>query len=437
MREVAKGNPLYPPQGMERKRIHFILVINSDGTLVDIEPYLNPNSLFINVIRSRSRAGKNAAITPNYMWDSLAYVTGYGDDVVRLRAFKDMVQDAHSRFPNNKSFSAVRNFYHKGVEQLFEHSLWGEVSSKVGHNLTFRLVGETLTSAEQEELATKPTNRIACIHPKLFIQGASGTGAKVVSFKNNSSGYNSYMKQEGYIAQVSEIVAAGYANAITVMREKGSGHSLLIGDVTFLFFMDNDKSDFNLLFEKLFVPNDVDLEAYRECEEIFNIIALVPNAARISARMHLRIKVKDVVESIDNLYTYIPFGTSLVAPLIAIAPFNEVGRLSSQFRVDYIKAIVTGGSFPIPFLQLLLKDRTFHPVRLGVLRYYLNKIETKNYIPMALNQESTNIGYLLGRMMAIVERAQTVSQPGITFTIKDALYATLSVTPAALFNRVM
>lgn len=55
---------------------------------------------------------------------------------------------------------------------------------------------------------------------------------------------------------------------------------------------------------------------------------------------------------------------------------------------------------------------------------------------MALNAEYTNTGYLLGRMLAIVERAQTTSQPGISYTIKDQTYATMSVTPAALYNRV-
>lgn len=55
---------------------------------------------------------------------------------------------------------------------------------------------------------------------------------------------------------------------------------------------------------------------------------------------------------------------------------------------------------------------------------------------MALNTEYANMGYLLGRMLAIVERAQTTSNPGINYTIKDQTYATLSVTPAALFNRV-
>lgn len=36
-REVAKGNPLYPPQGMELKRIHFVVVLSHDGLVVDIE----------------------------------------------------------------------------------------------------------------------------------------------------------------------------------------------------------------------------------------------------------------------------------------------------------------------------------------------------------------------------------------------------------------
>lgn len=71
--EVLRGNPLYPPQGMESKRIHFIVVISDDGLLLDIEEREGN----INVVKSRSRGGKDAPSIANYMWDSLGYVTGY------------------------------------------------------------------------------------------------------------------------------------------------------------------------------------------------------------------------------------------------------------------------------------------------------------------------------------------------------------------------
>lgn len=55
---------------------------------------------------------------------------------------------------------------------------------------------------------------------------------------------------------------------------------------------------------------------------------------------------------------------------------------------------------------------------------------------MSIDKESLNTGYLLGRMLAIVEKAQEISTPNIPTTIKSSLYSTFSVTPSALFTRV-
>ncbi|MFR9592903.1 MAG: type I-C CRISPR-associated protein Cas8c/Csd1, partial [Rikenellaceae bacterium] len=149
------------------------------------------------------------------------------------------------------------------------------------------------------------------------------------------------------------------------------------------------------------------------------IIVLAPNAARISVRLHLR--DCDTSKLSDK---------ELLSQLMILAPYGDMKRLSSQFIVDFVEAFVTDKPLPKQTLNLLLKYKGFHPTHIELLRKYLNIND------MALNTQNTNTGYLLGRMLAIVERAQTASQPGVNYTIKDQTYATMSVTPAALYNRV-
>lgn len=50
-----------------------------------------------------------------------------------------------------------------------------------------------------------------------------------------------------------------------------------------------------------------------------------------------------------------------------------------------------------------------------------------------LNPENKNRGYLLGRLFALLEKAQQDANPGINTTIKDRYYASASATPAAVF----
>ncbi|MFI3282554.1 MAG: type I-C CRISPR-associated protein Cas8c/Csd1 [Rikenellaceae bacterium] len=382
--ESAKDNPLYPKQGMELKRIHFVIVISKDGVLIDIEEIEG----MMNVIRSRQRAGKDSCKIPNYMWDSLSYVVGFDGATIHHASFKEMVREATESYPDNRTFKAVRNFYYHGVEQLYNHSLWGRVSSKKGHNITFRLVGESKTAAEQTELLKPLSKSIALSHPKIYINGASGTGAKLVSYGKNQ-GYESYGLSAGENASISVEVAEGYTSAITALRQMNGEGNRVIGDVTFLFFG-------------------------RE------VIAFVPNVARVSVRLHNQ--DCDTTKLTDK---------ELISQLMVLAPYGDTKRLSPQFIVDFVESFVTDKPLPKQTLNLLLKYRGFHPTHIELLRKYLNIND------MALNTDYTNTGYLLGRMLAIVERAQIASQPGLNYTIKDQTYATMSVTPAALFNRVI
>ncbi len=277
--EAAKSNPLYPPQGMELKRIHFVVVISSDGILVDIEEC---NGL-MQVIRSRQRGGKEACNFPNYMWDSWGYIIA--------EPFKEMVRETYSKFPENPTFKAVSNFYYRGVEQLELHPLWCKIVSKNGHNLTFRLLGEDKTVAEQQELIKPLSRSVALSHPKIYINGAAGTGAKLVSYGRNL-GYESYGLKGGENASIPTDVAEGYASAITALRQMNGVGNMVIGDVTFLYF---------------------DRE----------IIALVPNAARVSVRLH--IKECDTTKLLDK---------ELLSQLMILAPYGDMKRLSSQFIVE-------------------------------------------------------------------------------------------------------
>ena len=56
---------------------------------------------------------------------------------------------------------------------------------------------------------------------------------------------------------------------------------------------------------------------------------------------------------------------------------------------------------------------------------------------MSLNREERNIGYCLGRLFALLEKAQLDASPGINATIKDKYFGTASTSPKAVFPFLM
>lgn len=56
---------------------------------------------------------------------------------------------------------------------------------------------------------------------------------------------------------------------------------------------------------------------------------------------------------------------------------------------------------------------------------------------MSLNEDNANIGYLLGRLFAILEKAQQDAVPGANSTIRDRFIGSASATPARVFPQLL
>ena len=56
---------------------------------------------------------------------------------------------------------------------------------------------------------------------------------------------------------------------------------------------------------------------------------------------------------------------------------------------------------------------------------------------MSLDRTSTNSGYLLGRLFAVLEKIQETANPGINATIRDRFYGAASSSPVAVFSQLL
>ena len=56
---------------------------------------------------------------------------------------------------------------------------------------------------------------------------------------------------------------------------------------------------------------------------------------------------------------------------------------------------------------------------------------------MALDKDNKSVAYLLGRLFAVLEKAQQDAIPGASATIKDRYYGSASATPRVVFPRLL
>ena len=54
-----------------------------------------------------------------------------------------------------------------------------------------------------------------------------------------------------------------------------------------------------------------------------------------------------------------------------------------------------------------------------------------------LDLKNTHTAYRLGRLFAVLERAQEIANPGINATIRDRFYGAASSTPVAVFTTLL
>ncbi len=111
--------------------------------------------------------------------------------------------------------------------------------------------------------------------------------------------------------------------------------------------------------------------------------------------------------------------------------------MSPNLAGEWLRAILTGASYPLTLLStLLMRLRADHDVS-GLRAAILKSLLIRNFameVPVSLDVENRDSGYLLGRLFAAYEYAQTQALGGsVNATIRDQYYGTASATPRAVF----
>jgi CRISPR-associated protein Csd1 len=313
---------------------------------------------------------------------------------------------------------------------------------------------------------------LARVHtPIKGVRGGQTSGGYIVSF--NKPAFVSYGQDK---ASVAESSAFAYTTALNALLAGNNRRKVHIGDTTLVFWAQRASPAEDFLAdliepstenkdttESLDDPQTAGkihglLHAIREGRRAvdilpdldesvqFYILGLAPNAARLSVRFWEANSLGALLERIGRHFKQL----SLVRQFDSEPEFPPLWRLLCQTAAQgksenvspvlaggMTKAMLTGGPYPHSLLPVVLdRIRAEHGVtyfRAALLKAFLMRNHHME-VPVSLDLEKKDLPYLLGRLFAVLEKAQEEAVPGAGATIKDRYLASASATPGLVFH---
>lgn len=343
-------------------------------------------------------------------------------------------------------------------------------------------------------LVTGETSPVSRLHPlvKGLMYGQS-MGNTLVGF--NAVAYESYgrHKDQGLNSPVSEYAAFAYGTALNHMLADRD-HRLVIGDTTTVFWAASKDQGIKDCMAMIFNPDELakideasggairDTRAVREMKSIFYklsqgqpiegvqhvfddttkvfILGLSPNAARISVRFMVEDSFGDFLTKslghykdmrIEKQYDSEPDAISLWRMLnetIPPASGAKAKMASPVLAGSVMRAVVQGLQYPDTLYKAILlrikAEKKINYVKASIIKGYLTRKlapdkKERAVLTMSLNQQSDAKPYVLGRLFAVLEKAQEDANPGakLNTTIKDRYFTSASATPGIIFPRLL
>lgn len=421
-----------------------------------------------------------------------------GKEQLYFDTFKEKVLSIKETFPESEDMQSLSNFYENTKEELltcFEADpLWENIKKNLSKKyslFSFRINGDTKIIAEKKELLqlsydqNENSNSKICLITGVrantvetttatMIPGSQST-AKLVAFQVKS-GYDSYGKDKGNNAPISTEAEFAYTTALNTMLARDSHNKFTIGDRTFLFwassnnnacketeecifnlfgFADKEEDNPNAKIEqvrKVFVSIYTG-KLKTTSDDRFFILGLAPNAARIAVIYWSETTLKnfaeimkrhfddmEIVDTRQNKRSYIGLKDILGAVTLGGKHTDATPNLPDAV----VKSIFQGLPYPQTlFASAIRRIRAEQnitpynsPCRVAIIKAYLNRLNNNTKkIQTMLDKENENLGYLCGRLFAVLDKIQ--QDANHINSIQERYMNSASATPATVFATIL
>jgi len=331
---------------------------------------------------------------------------------------------------------------------------------------------------------------IARTHQKIKgVYGAQSAGATLIGF--NDPAFCSYNKEQSYNAPVSESAMFKYTTTLNFLLGRESKNRIQIGDTSTVFWAETDKKNCENLAHFLIDPFEEpeedagngadasvkiqDLQTRQLVSDIlqkvrhgkhledkdlgvdpektnFYILGLAPNNARLAVRFWHEDSFGNFITRVARHHLDIeierddrgPQFISVYRLLKETIPQSSNDKAASPLLGGLLmRSILEGTPYPVPMYNAILNrvkvERSINYARAGFIKACLIRMarargnKEEDMITVSLNEESTNVPYRLGRLFAVLEKAQSDANKDLKSTINSKYFSSASTTPAVVF----
>lgn len=443
---------------------------------------------------------RSVGVASNFLYDNATYVFGYDNSNKPDRAkqcfdcFRNVgnkvLENSEDEFSTvikkflQKDYSEFENLSDLLTELNCTETTVDDILNK-GANLLLMPLGKFPTDSkaiceswnsyyEHSDapkgvcLVTGKDDHIAKLHPVIKnIRGAQAAGASLVSF--NATAFNSYGKENGYNAPVSEYAAFAYTSALNKLVSDND-HRIFAGDTTVVCWTEDGESAYQDVFAGIFNSDDevkqkdlhdtiVSIVNGNEVKwegiplnpsNNFYILGISPNSARLSVRFFIQNTFGKVMENLlknqqrmemvkpgFEKFNYIPLWRILGE---TVNKKSRDKKCKPHLAGDVLNSIINDYNYPSTLYYGILgrisAEQNINWVKASVLKAYLLKNYDSKYkeeITVDYNENSNNKAYLLGVLFSNLEEIQNTANPGIKSTIRDRYFTAASSTPSRVF----
>jgi len=478
-----------PPFGFSVEAIGFVITLDKKGNLIgqpeDLRTKINTNTYeyfpsvvpYSNKVNVRAR---NAAKIPNFMVDKADYIfglSGSSEKKIHQEHFEKLVQEVCTD-SSDEGVVAVKNFLQKwNSRDAAALEAWKEICGNNGKWVAFRLQGETGFIHERPAIKKLWSEYIAKkIYPVgfCFVDGQThalqlqysqfkfGSGASLVSF--NERAYESYAKTRGENAPISVEAEFKSSSALKHLLRSNT-QRLRIGDTTTVFWTERESVVETFMGQVLnpssdsadAIPVQKFLEAIRagkipaeiehEGDVRFYILGLSLNKARLALRFWHVCSVGEMMSRLQRHFRDLEMERNPDRDIefpgiwhLLKETARETKNISPLLGGAITRSILTGANYPQNLYQGVLgrlrASQNVNYLKAAILKAVLQRNHKKE-VPMSLDPDRKDVAYLLGRLFAVLEKAQRDALGKINATIKDRFYSSASATPATVFPRLL
>ena len=415
-------------------------------------------------------------------------------------SFTAKVNELKQALPSDEGVAAVAIFLVSSEEKdkVFQSDNWKEylkIIKAKDSNISFRLVEESVTLVCQSKMVqnylTISTNndeetddfregtclitgkKTLVARKHYQISGVHKKPTPFCAVDKGSTAFHSYGKKQGFAFPVSKQAMFEYTTALNTLL--AGENRFRIGDVTAICWSakptpleehlaslinggGKDNPDAHIdavksLYKSLYNGKYTEPDG----KEKFYLLGLSPNSARIVVRFWHETTVAALSESIAAWYDDLQMVRGENSPYPEYMPLprllgnlvldGKMENLPSDLIAQITDAALNNRVLPVSLLQAALRrnkaEQKITYGRASLLKAYINRairagrLKNMKELTMSLDRNRQDIGYVLGRLFAVLEKTQAEANPGLNATIADRYFGSASSTPIAVFGTLI